>query len=86
MKAGGARLAGEAREALRRRFLGLGFDTARFARADGAGAAARRLREWLAAGCHADMHWLERNADRRASADAVVSGARTVVVFGVSYG
>lgn len=77
---------GEKRELLRGRLLELGFDVVRFARVDDADdAAARRLREWLAAGCHADMKWLERNVERRVNPDLVQSGAETVVVLGVSY-
>ena len=71
-------------ERLRSRLRELGFDAVRFARAEprfGPG-----LREWLAAGHHADMAWLERGADKRADPDLVVPGARTVIMLGINYG
>lgn len=71
-------------ERLRGRLRALGFDVVRFARAEavfGPG-----LREWLAAGHHADMGWLERGADKRADPDLVLSGARTMIMLGVNYG
>ena len=81
--AAGAPVAGEAREELRRRLQALGFDEVRFAAAvDGDGAG---LREWLAAGHQADMHWMDRTAERRLQVDQVLPGARTVIVLGVNY-
>lgn len=72
------------REELRRRLLGLGFDTVRFARAEAAMGA--QLRAWLDAGHHADMAWIERAADKRGDPRLVLPGARTVVMLGVNYG
>ena len=34
---------------------------------------------------HADMGWLERNADRRTNPDLVLPGARSVIVLGMNY-
>jgi epoxyqueuosine reductase len=71
-------------ERLRGRLRALGFDVVRFARAEavfGPG-----LREWLAAGHHADMAWLERGADKRGDPDLVLPGARTMIMLGVNYG
>ncbi|AOS44914.1 Epoxyqueuosine reductase [Lacunisphaera limnophila] len=80
----GRRMEGLPREALRERLHGLGFDEVRFARAGreaGAG-----LRDWLGAGHHADMAWMERTAEKRGAADLVLPGVKTVVMLGVNYG
>ena len=79
-----ARLDAAGAERLRGRLRALGFDVVRFARAEavfGPG-----LREWLAAGHHADMGWLERGADKRGDPDLVLPGARTMIMLGVNYG
>lgn len=71
-------------ERLRERLRALGFDVVRFARVEplfGPG-----LRDWLAAGYHGDMGWLERGADKRGDPDLVLPGARTMVMLGVNYG
>jgi epoxyqueuosine reductase len=70
-------------EALRTQLLGLGFDDVRFAKLEaikGAG-----LRDWLAAGMHADMQWMERTAEKRLDPQQVLSGAKSVVLLGVNY-
>lgn len=74
---------GERREELRRRLCALGFDEARFAEIGGE--SSHGLREWLDAGMHADMAWMERSADKRAQADLVLSGARSMIILGVNY-
>ncbi|MBI3886881.1 MAG: tRNA epoxyqueuosine(34) reductase QueG [Opitutae bacterium] len=76
-------LAGEARERLRARLRSAGFDEVRFARVGAERPAG--LREWLAAGNHADMAWLERTAGKRMNADLVLPGARSVIILGVNY-
>ena len=43
------------------------------------------MHEWLASGRHADMAWMERTADKRAQADLVLPGVRSVIVLGVNY-
>lgn len=71
-------------ERVRVRLRALGFDVVRFARVEplfGPG-----LRDWLAAGYHGDMGWLERGADKRGDPDLVLPGARTMVMLGVNYG
>lgn len=71
------------RERLRARLHGLGFDVVRFA---SAGAMIDRgLRDWLAAGHHADMAWLERSADKRLDPQLVLPGTESVIVLGVNY-
>jgi epoxyqueuosine reductase len=73
----------EAREELRRRLQALGFDEVRFARMhapiDGG------LRARVAAGQFADMHWMERTADKRTNPDLVLPGVKTMIMLGVNY-
>lgn len=83
MTATDAKAAGDRREALRDRLRAVGFDTVRFARVGGGGAGG--LAGWLADGLQADLHWMERTADKRADAGLVLSGARAVIVLGVNY-
>ena len=75
--------ADERQEDLRRRLRALGFDDVRFAAIEGH--AAPPLRAWLAAGQHADMHWMERTADKRLDPQLVVPGAQSIVMLGVNY-
>ena len=70
-------------EALRTGLLALGFDAVRFARLDPVDGA--YLRDWLAAGYHADMAWLPRSADKRLAPGLVLPGARSAVLLGVNY-
>lgn len=77
------RIEGAAREALRGRLRELGFDEVRFAAV--AGPAGASLRDWLGAGHQADMHWLERSAEKRLDATRVVPDARTTILLGVTY-
>ncbi|HEY9249450.1 MAG TPA: tRNA epoxyqueuosine(34) reductase QueG [Rariglobus sp.] len=71
------------REALRARLKELGFDEVRFARVEpGFGAG---LDAWIAAGHHADMHWMERSAPKRRDPALVLPGARSVIMLGVNY-
>ncbi len=79
----GLRIEGAARETLREKLRALGFDEVRFAAVGtevGVG-----LRDWLAAGMHGAMAWMERTADKRAAADLVLPGVRSVILLGVNY-
>ena len=73
----------------RRRLEALGFDDVRFASVPGpenaSSAAGPALSDWLAAGMHGDMQWLERTAARRLNPDLVLPGAKSVVMLGVNY-
>lgn len=73
----------EKQRELRRRLEALGFDDVRFASVPAA--TMPPLREWLAAGMQADMHWMERSADKRLDPRLVLPGARSVILLGVSY-
>ncbi|MBI4623014.1 MAG: tRNA epoxyqueuosine(34) reductase QueG [Verrucomicrobia bacterium] len=76
-------------EELRRRLEALGFDDVRFGSVGtGAGpspASRQALRDWLDAGRQADMHWMDRTAEKRLSPELVLPGARSVVMLGVNY-
>ncbi len=69
---------------LRRRLLALGFDEVAVAPGDPA-ASGWGLPQWLAAGAHADMTWLERTAAKRMNPDLVLPGARSVIALGINY-
>ena len=69
-------------------------DTARAAGFDAVGIArvgdvpddlARKLAAFLAEGCHGDMDWMLRHADRRGHPARLWSEARSVVMLGMSY-
>jgi epoxyqueuosine reductase len=79
----GAKIEGERREELRRQLCELGFDEVRFAQVGQE--AAHGLRDWLAAGMHADMAWMERTVEKRSNADLVLPGVRSVIILGVNY-
>jgi epoxyqueuosine reductase len=70
-------------EQLRQRLIALGFDEVRFASA--AAGPLAPLREWLEAGRHADMKWLERTVDKRLDPTLVLPGVRSLILLGVNY-
>jgi epoxyqueuosine reductase len=43
------------------------------------------LDDWLAREYHGEMHYLQRNADRRADVRAILPGARSVIMLGTVY-
>jgi epoxyqueuosine reductase len=74
------------KETIRAEAHELGFDAVRFTRAMLPEAKGEHLRGFLAEGRHGDMDWLARNAERRASPEALWPEARTVVMLGANYG
>jgi epoxyqueuosine reductase len=64
--------------------LALGFDLVGIAPAEGSPELAFFDR-WLQAGYAGEMHYLQRNAERRRDIQQVVPGARSVVVCGLNY-
>ncbi|HEY2446360.1 MAG TPA: tRNA epoxyqueuosine(34) reductase QueG [Rhizomicrobium sp.] len=74
------------REAIRACAAELGFDVVRFTRAVMPARTGDDLAQFLAQGRHGTMDWLARNADRRASPDALWPEARSVIVLGANYG
>ena len=71
--------------AIRQRALDLGFDDCRFATAE-ATESAVHFQEWLYAGRHGEMAYLERNADKRVNPQRVLPGARSVIALAASCG
>ena len=72
-------------EAIREEAKRLGFSTCGFARADAADAAGSGLRQWLEAGHHGTMGWMEARADQRASPTTLWPDARSAIALGMSY-
>lgn len=72
------------KEALAGLARSLGFDLCRIAPASRP-PHAQAFRQWLAEGCAGEMAWMERNADRRTDLQAVLPGAKSVVVLAVNY-
>lgn len=70
---------------LRAQALAAGFDAIGIARPDASWPAGRWLQEFIAAGRHGDMAWMEMSADRRASPLALWPEARSAIVLAMSY-
>ena len=63
----------------------LGFCAWGIARADAAPEAGERLKEWIVAGNHGEMGWMEDRADQRASPQALWPDAKSVIALAMSY-
>ncbi|HET9397868.1 MAG TPA: tRNA epoxyqueuosine(34) reductase QueG [Sphingomicrobium sp.] len=63
----------------------LGFSAWGIARADSVPEAGERLREWIAAGHHGEMGWMESRAEQRASPKGLWPDATTVIALAMSY-
>jgi len=63
----------------------LGFCAWGIARADAVPEAGIRLREWLAAGNHGEMGWMEARAEQRASPNGLWLEAKSVIALAMSY-
>ncbi|GAB5348605.1 tRNA epoxyqueuosine(34) reductase QueG [Alteriqipengyuania sp. 357] len=63
----------------------LGFATIGFADAQDDPRMARRLREWLDAGYHGSMGWMERDPSVRAGPQGMWPEARSVIALGANY-
>ena len=75
----------ELKQRLKARARELGFAAVGFAPAEDDPLRARRLQEWLAAGCHGEMEWMEARADVRKGPQAMWPQARSVIALGMSY-
>lgn len=73
------------KERLRQRAAELGFDACRFTDA-APPTSAPQFTAWLAAGQHAEMAWLARNADKRTEPQRVLPGLKSIVTLAVNYG
>jgi epoxyqueuosine reductase len=76
----------ELSERVRVRALAEGFDVVRIARAEAPPGAGERLHEFLAAGRHGDMGWMDANSERRADPTVLWPEARSIVMLGLNYG
>ncbi len=65
--------------------MALGFDAVGFASADGHHQTEAWLAEWLAAGHHGSMTWMEDRPERRATPAGLWPDVRSVVLVGMSY-
>lgn len=62
----------------------LGFEACRFTVA-APPASAKQFQQWLAARCHGDMAYLERNANQRIDPQQVLADAKSIITLAVSY-
>ena len=77
--------AGEALKArLKAEALALGFDAFGVTDASPAPRAAL-LADWLAAGRHAGMTWMEKDTERRTHPEAILEGCRSLIFVGINY-
>ena len=75
-----------AKSLIRAAAAALGFDACGFARVDRPWPASARLAEFIAAGRHGTMDWIERTANRRAHPRSMWADARSAIVLGLNYG
>ena len=78
-------MSGTIEQRIRDRAAELGFVACGFARADAVAAAGERLHEWIAAGQHGDMGWMEARAEQRAAPAALWPEANSVIALAMSY-
>lgn len=62
----------------------LGFDACRFTTASPPDHA-QHFQDWLAAKCHGEMNYLQRNADKRLDPQRVLARAKTIITLAVNY-
>ncbi|MCE7795653.1 tRNA epoxyqueuosine(34) reductase QueG [Sphingobium sufflavum] len=72
-------------DALKAEAIRLGFADCRITSADAIPDAGERLRDWLAAGHHGEMGWMEARADERASPRGLWGDVRSVIMLGMAY-
>ena len=70
-------------EHLRTQLMNLGFDVVRFT--DCTELKAEYLVPWLEEGCHADMDWMEKTAEKRLAPERVLPGVSSLILLGVNY-
>ena len=73
------------KEAIKLKAMELGFVACGFARADAVPEAGDALRQWIAAGYHGDMGWMEARAAERASPAGLWPEAKSVIALAMSY-
>lgn len=65
--------------------LKVGFDSARITSTSGIPHAPKRLQDWLQAGYHGSMTWMESRAEQRASPALLWPDVRSVLLVGMNY-
>ena len=70
---------------VRQAALDVGFDDCGIARADALTEGEFPLRRWLEEGCQGELHYLERNADKRQDPRLLLPGARSVICVVSAY-
>jgi epoxyqueuosine reductase len=70
---------------LKRKAAELGFCKVGIVPAEDLAAEGEALREWLAAGHHGEMRWMEREPEKRSDPRLIVLGARPVVALAMNY-
>jgi epoxyqueuosine reductase len=73
-------------DAIRTEAHSLGFSAARFAALPEVWAASERLKVFVEAGFHGDMHWMEETLERRQHPQNMWHGAQSALVLGYNYG
>lgn len=73
------------KDTLKQQAAALGFDAVRVTTPNAAIAAGDRLAQFLAAGRHGDMTWMETNAERRQSPARLWPDVRSIIMLGMSY-
>ena len=73
------------KEAIKLKAIELGFVACGFARADAVPEAGDALRQWIAAGHHGEMVWMEARADQRVSPAGLWPDAKSVIALAMSY-
>lgn len=63
-----------------------GFDVVQITKPDAIPEAGLRLKEFIAAGHHGDMDWMETTFERRSSPEALWPDVRSIIVLGMNYG
>ncbi len=63
----------------------LGFDIVGFAKADPLDIESANLSSWLEKGYHADMHYMEKNRDKRKNVKELLPDAKSVISLGLNY-
>ena len=63
-----------------------GFDVVGVTSPDAIPEAGERLAQFLADGCHGDMHWLTTSAERRSNPRTLWPEVRSIIMLGLNYG
>ncbi len=73
------------KESIKAKAAELGFVACGFTRADAVPEAGAQLRQWIAAGHHGEMGWIEDRAEQRASPQGLWREAQSVIALAMSY-